>query len=125
MFLMPVQLETRRKCLTTFCNRLFPSVLKTADDLMQIVIVFLHNLPAIFFYIVLAFGSLSCICFRNAPARTGFLLWPLCVLKHPAFPMVQTLIFLNLSAFNLIGLFLFSTSEPGLEIYTFWSKRFK
>lgn len=48
MFLMPVQLETRRKCLTTFCYRLYPSVLKTADDLMQIVIVFLHNLPAIF-----------------------------------------------------------------------------
>lgn len=39
MFLMHVQLETRCKCLMTFCNRLFPSVLKTADDLMQIVIV--------------------------------------------------------------------------------------
>lgn len=39
MFLMPVQLETHCKCLTTFCNRLFPSVLKAADDLMQIVIV--------------------------------------------------------------------------------------
>ena len=30
MFLMPVQLETRCKCLTTFCYRLYPSVLKTA-----------------------------------------------------------------------------------------------
>lgn len=46
MFLMCVQLETHCKCLTTFCNRLFPSVLKTADDLMQMLL--FHNLPAIF-----------------------------------------------------------------------------
>lgn len=53
-FLMHVQIETRCKCLTTFCNRLFPSVLKTADDLMQIVIV--SQSPSDLFYFVLAFG---------------------------------------------------------------------
>lgn len=54
MFLMHVQLETRCTCLTTFCNRLFPSVLKTADDLMQIVIV--SQSPSDLFYFVSGFG---------------------------------------------------------------------
>lgn len=53
MFLMHVQLETLCKCLTTFYNRFFPSVLKTADDLMQVVIV--SQSPSDLFYFVLAF----------------------------------------------------------------------
>lgn len=59
-FLMHVQLETRCKCLTTFCNRIFPSVLKTADDLMQIVIV--SPSPSDLSYFVLAFrGSFASV----------------------------------------------------------------
>lgn len=54
MFLMHVQLETHSTCLTTFPNRLFPSVLKTADDLMQIVIV--SQSPSDLFYFVSGFG---------------------------------------------------------------------
>ena len=57
MFLMPVQLETRHKCLTTFCYRLYPSVLKTADDLMQIVIVFLHSPQRSFLFCISIWGS--------------------------------------------------------------------
>lgn len=63
MFLMPVQLETRCKCLTTFCNRLFPSVLKAADDLMQIVIV--SQSPSDLFY----FGLASEACFLHLPQK--------------------------------------------------------
>lgn len=51
------QLETRRKCLTTFCYRLYPSVLKTADDLMQ-TLCFCTISQRLFYFVLLAFWGL-------------------------------------------------------------------
>lgn len=103
MFLMHVQLETPCKCLTTFCNRLFPSVLKTADDLMQIVIV--SQSSSHLFYFVAGFGVSS------ASALEIWLLGLAFCCGHSSFyctscfhvsDLTHFIIFLNFTVFNLM-----------------------
>lgn len=70
MCLMHVQLETRCKYLTTFRNRLFPSVLKTADDFMQSVIV--SQSPSHLLYFVSGFGVSSASASEIQPLGLAF-----------------------------------------------------